>query len=218
VPPARPASRTLLALGDSITAERGSWAERLAAALALTPVVLAETGATAAGVVAGQLPRAGGPHALVAVYVGVNDARALNWDAGAYARALEQILAAAARAAPTTLVLTLPRDLGRPPAGDKPAEASTLVRAAAGTHEATVVELGDFGGPRHVWPDHVHPTPAGQHEIALRALGALRPAGWSAVHDLPEPTGGAAFAARYARELGRDLARRRRERRALLRS
>jgi lysophospholipase L1-like esterase len=218
VPPARPASRTLLALGDSITAERGSWAERLAEALALTPVVPAENGATAPDVVARQLPRAGGPHALAAVYIGVNDARRTDWDAAAYARDLERILAAAADAAPTTLVLTLPRDLGRPPAGDKPAEASARVRAAAAVHDAMVVELGDFGGPRHVWPDHVHPTPAGQHEIALRALGALRPAGWPAVHDLSEPPAGPVFAARYAKELARDLARRRRERRALLRS
>lgn len=213
MPPVRSASRTLLALGDSITADRGSWAERLAAALALTPVVVAEDGATAADVVARQLPRTGGPHALAAVYVGVNDVRDFDWDARAYARDLEQILAAAARAAPTTIVLTLPRDLGRPPAGAKPAEASALIRVAAEDHAAVVVELGDFGGPRHVWPDHVHPTPAGQHEVALRAAGALRPAGWRAVHDLPEPAAGPVFAARYAHELARDLARRRRERR-----
>jgi lysophospholipase L1-like esterase len=218
VPPKPNGPRTLLALGDSITADRGSWAVQLAAALGLTPVILAEDGACAGDLVARQLPRAGGPHALAAVYVGINDARRVDWDPAAYDRDLRTVLGAVADVAPTSLVLTLPDDVGRPPAGPKPAAASALVRAAAAETGAVVVELGDFGGPRHVWPDHVHPTPGGQHELALRALGALRPHGWRAVHVPPDPPGGAAFAARYARELARDLARRRRERRAPPRS
>jgi hypothetical protein len=38
---------------------------------------------------------------------------------------------------------------------------------------ATVVDLDDFGGWRHQFPDAVHPTALGQLAIACRAQAAL---------------------------------------------
>jgi lysophospholipase L1-like esterase len=204
----------MLILGDSISRQPGGWAELLAGALGLRPVNRAENGARAPDVVARQLPHAGAGHALATVYVGVNDARHVDWDPAAYARDLERILATAAGAADAVLALTLPRDLGRPPAGAKPAEASALVRGRAAAASAVVVDLGDFGGWRRVWPDVVHPTPAGHAEIARRALAALRAAGHAAPGAIAAPAAPRAFPLRWALELARDLRRRLRERAA----
>jgi lysophospholipase L1-like esterase len=207
----------MLALGDSITRTPGSWAQRLAWALGLQAVILAEDGAHAPDVVAAQLPRAGGAHALATVYVGANDARSPTWDADRYRADLAVILAAAAERAPVVLALTIPSDLGRPPAGAKAPQAAAIVRAQAGRTGALVVELAGFGSRRTVWPDRVHPTPAGHAAIARRAAAVLAAAGPPApgrvaqVEPAPDPDW--RFAAAWGHALVRDLGRRGRERR-----
>ena len=112
-------------------------------------------------------------YALACVHVGTNDVRAPGWDPGAYAEALERILAALAPRAQRLCLATLPLDLGRPRAGVKVAELNAIVRAAAARHDAAVADLDDLRGWRLVFPDAVHPTALGQLEIAERAAAAL---------------------------------------------
>lgn len=212
-------SRGLVALGDSITRGRGgtdalgvpfrSWALWLAEALELPYTNLAADGAVAADVLAAQVPRLQGPYDLALLYVGVNDARGVGWDAAAYERDVRAILAALRGAAARVVVLTLPEDLGRPSAAPKPAAANAILHATG----AELVDLRDFGGARHVLPDAVHPTSLGELEIAdrvARAVGA--PTLPSTTVD--PPRGELRFAWWWARLWVRDLLRRERERRA----
>lgn len=112
-------------------------------------------------------------------------------------------------------MLTLPLDLGRPPAGSKPVQANAIVRAVAAENNATVVFLDDLGGWVLILPDVVHPTALGQLEIADRAAAALyaprRPS--AGVGAIPlGPRGRASHARTHARLLARDVVRRRVER------
>jgi lysophospholipase L1-like esterase len=165
----------LVALGDSITHGDGSpsWAERLAATLGLVYTQLAWPGARAADVRQRFVPRLEGPYAVGTLYIGVNDARAFDWDPAAYERDLRSIATALAARCERVVLCTIPADLGRPPAAPKPRAASAIVRAVAGEHGAGVADLDDLAGPRWLLSDAVHPTAAGQIEIAERAARAL---------------------------------------------
>jgi hypothetical protein len=211
--------RGLVALGDSITNGHGepalgvpmqSWAQWLAEALALPFTKLARDSALACDVLAEQIPRLDGPYDIACLYVGVNDARSLDWDAGAYERALRASVAALAPCSGRLLLCTLPADLGRPRAAPKPRAASAIVRAVAGDHGAALAELDDLAGPPWLLPDAVHPTARGQLEIAdraARALGAARlPSSLVEVHRSRRAR--ARFAARWGVLLAGDLRRR----------
>jgi lysophospholipase L1-like esterase len=215
--------RGLVALGDSITNGRGepalgvpmqSWAQWLAEALDLPFTKLAHDGAQAQDVVRELVPRLAGPYDVGCVYVGVNDARSVDWDAASFERDLQTIVAAVAGCSERVLLCTLPTDLGRPSAGPKPAAASAIVRSAAARHGGAVAELDDLAGTRWLLPDAVHPTALGQLEIAdraARALGAARlPSASIEVHDSGRAR--ARFAARWGMLLTRDLRRRASER------
>lgn len=211
---------TLVALGDSITRGRGmvpaygadprSWAGWLAEAMELPFLNLAEDGAGAEGVRSRQLPRV--PACEIAtLYVGVNDARRPDFDAASFERDVTAIAAGLRERAARLVVLTIPLDLGRPPAGRDVVTANAILRALGGV----VAELEDFGGWRHVLPDAVHPTALGQVEIADRAAAALglarRP---SDVADVRRSLrADVRFAPFYARQLAKDHWRRQRERR-----
>ncbi|MFP5363317.1 MAG: GDSL-type esterase/lipase family protein [Thermoleophilia bacterium] len=211
----------LVALGDSITVGEGtmalgvtplSWAQWLARALDLPFTSYAVNGATTGDVLGLQLARVRAPHDVAALYVGVNDVRAPDFDAAAYERDLDAVAAGLAARADRLLILSLPEDLGRPTSAPKPAIANGAVRRVAARHGAALADLADFGGWTHVLPDAVHPTAIGQLEIAdraARALGAtLLP---SAL--LGERRGHVArYAPHHARALVRDVARRARER------
>ena len=213
----RPHRLGVVALGDSITLGEGSmtlgvtalsWAQWLARALDLPYTCYAANGARTADVLREQLPRVRADYDVAALYAGVNDVRATDWDAAAYERDLDTIAAALAARCERLLVLTLPLDLGRPPSAPKPAAAGAAVRRVAATHGAVVVELDDFGSWTTVLPDAVHPTPLGQVEIAdraARALGAtMLPSGF-----VPSYTASRVrYAPRHARALVRDLTRR----------
>jgi hypothetical protein len=172
--------RGLVALGDSITRGRGgapalgvhpqSWAQWTAEALGLPFTNLAVDGAQAGDVLRDQVPRLAGPYDLATLYVGANDARGVDFDADAFATAVRAIVAALRDAADRVLVLTLPEDLGRPPAGADVLAANRILRNLG----VPVCGLEDFAGPRVVLPDAVHPTSPGMVEIANRALAALR--------------------------------------------
>ena len=189
----------VLALGDSITNGHGgvqaglgsqSWAQWLAEAMELPFVRLARNGATAADVVREQVPRLSGSYAVGTLYVGVNDVRDVDWDPVAYERDLAAALAALRACCERVLALTIPLDLGLPPAGAKVEQANAIVERHAGL----VADLRDFTGARWVWADRVHATAAGQVEIAdraARALGAPLPS--RTVVDVPRPDGWYAF-------------------------
>jgi lysophospholipase L1-like esterase len=221
---AQPSGRGLVALGDSITNGHGepmlgvhaqSWAQWLAQALDVPFHGLAADGARAADVLREQVPRLRGPYAVGCLFVGVNDARALDWDAAAFERDLRAIVAAVAPAIGLLLLCTVPSDLGRPPAAPKPREASATIRRVAHGASAIVVDLDDLAGRRLMLPDAVHPTALGQAVIAERAAAALRAAGVDVPRSplaLAEPHRSARARARWAlrrtRLLGQDLRRR----------
>jgi lysophospholipase L1-like esterase len=211
--------RGLVALGDSITAGRGesalgvpmqSWAQWLAESLELPFTKLARDGARAPDVLADLVPRLAGPYDVGCVWVGVNDTRSLDWDAAAFERDLDAIVAAVAAASERVVACTIPADLGRPPAAPKPRAASAIVRAVARAHGAVVADLDDIAGRPWLLPDAVHPTAVGQVEIAdraARALAAPRPPS-SLVEVHRSARARARFAARWGVLLAADLRRR----------
>jgi lysophospholipase L1-like esterase len=211
--------RGLVALGDSITNGHGepalgvtmqSWAQWLAEALELPFTKLARDGARAADVLRDLVPRLAGPYDVGCVYVGVNDTRALDWDADGFERDAEAIVAAVAACSERLLVCTIPTDLGRPRADPKPQTASAILRAAAARHGAAIVDLDDLAGPPWVLPDGVHPTAVGQLEIADRAARVLdaRQAPSSSVEVYDSRRALARFNARWGALLAKDLRRR----------
>ncbi len=172
----------LVALGDSITYGEGgivlgvdgrSWALWLAQALDLPYTNYAACGARAPDVLADQLARVRRSYDTGVLYIGVNDVRDRDFDPAAYDRDVRGAAEGLATRCDRLLLLTLPRDLGRPRAGAKVGTANASIRAAAAAVGATVVALDDLRGPRWMLPDAVHPTALGQLEIADRAARAL---------------------------------------------
>jgi lysophospholipase L1-like esterase len=177
----------VLAFGDSITNGGGelqwgvalqSWALWTARGLGLPYTGFAEDGARARDVVARQLPAfaARAPsHARYDVgclYIGVNDVRAPDFDAGGFARDVDTVLDALAGRCDRVLAVALPEDLGRPLAGHVD-EGNAIVAAAARRAGALLLDLRDFGARNLLMADHVHPTALGQVAIAERALAVL---------------------------------------------
>ena len=213
----------LVALGDSITYGEGgivlgvdgrSWALWLAQALDVPYTNYAVPGARVADVLAAQLPRVRRHYDVGVLYAGVNDARDPGFDAHAFDRELLRVAEGLKLRCARLLLVTLPRDLGRPPAGAKVAEANASVRAAAAAVGADVVALDDLAGRRWMLPDAVHPTALGQLEIADRAARVLGAPVLPSVRT-PADTGRverARFALDWRRQQLRDVTRRARER------
>jgi lysophospholipase L1-like esterase len=179
----------VLAFGDSITNGGGelqwgvalqSWALWVARGLGLPYSGYAVDGAHAVDVVREQLPafrsRAAGAGArfdLGCLYIGVNDVRVIDWDAGAFASSFREALEFLRERCDRVLTVTAPLDLGRPRAGGKVEELNTIVEATAGGLGALVLDLRGFGARNLVMADRVHPTAFGQIAIAERALTVL---------------------------------------------
>jgi lysophospholipase L1-like esterase len=175
----------VLAFGDSITNGGGelqwgvalqSWALWTARGLGLPYTGYAVDGATAADVVADQIPRfrahtavPDGRYDVGCLYVGANDVRLPGWDAGAYERDVRATIDFLAERCDRVLACTLPLGLGRPRAGARVTQANAAIERAA----PLVVNLRDFGARNHVMVDAVHPTAFGQIAIAERALAVL---------------------------------------------
>ena len=124
----RPHRLGVVALGDSITLGEGSmalgvtalsWAQWLARALDLPYTCYAANGARTADVLREQLPRVRADYDVAALYAGVNDVRATDWDAAAYERDLDTIAAAG-----------LGADGGRPRSSGSVSTSSRSQRAA----------------------------------------------------------------------------------------
>jgi lysophospholipase L1-like esterase len=188
---AAPCRLGVLALGDSITNGGGelqwgvalqSWALWTARGLGLPYSGFAEDGARAADVVARQL------HALAertdpaarydlgCLYVGVNDVRALDFDAAAFARDHRAALEALAARCERVLAVSMPEDLGRPRAGHVDA-GNAVIEGQAREAGALLLDLRGFRGRTLVMADHVHPTAFGQIAMAEGALDVLAAAG-----------------------------------------
>jgi lysophospholipase L1-like esterase len=184
---ASPCRLGLLAFGDSITNGGGelqwgvalqSWALWTARGLGIPYTGYARDGARAADLVRDQLgaftaeatPDA---HYDVGVlYVGVNDVRALDWDAGAFAQDHARALTVLSERCDRVLAVTIPADLGRPPAAHVDA-GNAIVEHNATVAGALLLDLRGFGGRTLLMADHVHPTAFGQIAIAERALDVL---------------------------------------------
>jgi len=174
----------VLAFGDSITNGGGelqwgvalqSWALWVARGLGLPFTTYAVDGARARDVVASQIPafraRTARPDArydLGCLYIGVNDVRAADWDAEAFAADHAAALAFLAARCERVLAVTIPRDLGRPRAGLAVEQANAVI-----LRSPLVLDLRGFGARNLVMADHVHPTAFGQVWIAERALDVL---------------------------------------------
>jgi lysophospholipase L1-like esterase len=180
----------VLAFGDSITNGGGelqwgvalqSWALWTARGLGLPYTGFAVDGATAADVVAVQLPRFRACFAypdarfdVGCVYVGVNDVRELGWDELRFEERVRMVLAFLGEHCDRVLAVTIPLDLGRPRAGAaKVGAANAVIERAAASHGALVLDLSRFGARNLVMADAVHPTAFGQIAIAERALDLL---------------------------------------------
>jgi lysophospholipase L1-like esterase len=173
----------VLAFGDSITNGGGelqwgvalqSWAQWVARGLGLPYTGCAVDGARAADVVSRQIPdfRArtatpDGRYDLGCLYIGVNDVRAPDFDARAFAAGHAAALAFLRERCDRVLCVTLPEDLGRPRADVR---AANDVVVGSG---ALVLDLRGFGARNLVMTDHVHPTAFGQVWMAERALDVL---------------------------------------------
>jgi lysophospholipase L1-like esterase len=184
----------VLAFGDSITNGGGelqwgvalqSWALWTARALGLPFTSFAVDGARVGEVAGDQLgaarERSARPDArydLGCLHIGVNDVRALDWDADAYARDLAVVVDHLAGSCDRVVLLTIPVDLGRPrPDRGRVDFANAAIEREAARVGAVLVDLRGFRGRRVLMPDHVHPTAFGQIAIAERVLDALAAAG-----------------------------------------
>jgi len=172
----------VLAFGDSITNGGGelqwgvalqSWALWVARGLGLPFTSYATDGARVGDVVGAQIPafvaRSDGRFDLGCLYIGVNDVRALDWDAAEFETGFREALAFLRSRCERVLTVTAPLDLGRPRAGAKVAELNDVVRRGG----ALVLDLSHFGARNLVMADHVHPTAFGQIAIAEKALDVL---------------------------------------------
>jgi lysophospholipase L1-like esterase len=184
----------VLAFGDSITNGGGelqwgvalqSWALWTARALGLPFTSFAVDGARVAEVAEQQVSaareRSAHPDArydLGCLHIGVNDVRALDWDADAYAADLATAVDFLAERCDRVVLLTIPLDLGRPrPDRARIDLANAAIEREAARVKATLVDLRGFRGRRVLMPDHVHPTAFGQLAIAERVVDALEAAG-----------------------------------------
>jgi lysophospholipase L1-like esterase len=178
----------VLAFGDSITNGGGElqwgvalqpWALWVARGLGLPFTGYAVDGALAADLVAEQLTafRERTPpdarYDLGCLYIGVNDVRAVDWDAGAFASSFAQALRFLGDRCDRVLALTAPLDLGRPRAGAKVRELNAATEALASEHGTLLLDLSGLRARNLVMADHVHPTAFGQIWIAERALDVL---------------------------------------------
>jgi lysophospholipase L1-like esterase len=179
----------VLAFGDSITHGGGelqwgvalqSWAHWVGRGLGLPFTNYAVDGARARDVTQAQIPaferssaRPDARYELGCVYVGVNDARTLDFDSTELEAALDFALNWLSQRCDRTLTLTIPLDLGRPRAGQKVVEANAAIERAAGRSRALVVDLRDFRARNLMMADRIHPTAFGQIAIAERALALL---------------------------------------------
>lgn len=173
----------ILALGDSITDDAGSWAEILAHALGDRATVHngGLSGDTTTGAIARVTRLTTGRPTWAIVLLGTNDARRHGRDGApmlvshAETRRNLRALDAALRRRCRHVVWITPPPVADPALAepdllwrlDDVAAKAQLVRAFG------AVDLWPAFGPRHLSPDGLHPSPAGQRLITERLIDAL---------------------------------------------
>jgi lysophospholipase L1-like esterase len=179
----------VLAFGDSITHGGGelqwgvalqSWALWVARGLGLPFTSYAFDGSQVRDVVESQIPAfeklSANPNAayeLGCLYIGVNDARAADFERAQFERDYRFALQFLTGRCERVLTLTVPLDLGRPRAGAVVGEVNDVIERVAVEFGALLVDLRDFRARNLVMADRVHPTAFGQIAIAERALAVL---------------------------------------------
>jgi lysophospholipase L1-like esterase len=178
----------VLAFGDSITNGGGelqwgvalqSWALWAARGLGVPYTGYAMDGAFVSDVVGSQIPAfvkrslPGARYDLGCLYIGVNDVRAVDWDAAVFESGFRTALGFLSERCDRVLTMTAPLDLGRPRAGAKVGNLNAVIVAVASEVGALVVDLRGWGARNLIMTDHVHPTAFGQIDIAERALDVL---------------------------------------------
>jgi lysophospholipase L1-like esterase len=180
----------VLAFGDSITNGGGelqwgvalqSWALWVARATGLPFTNYAVDGARVADVAKHQLgahqqsaAHPGARYELGCLYIGVNDARALDWDPYQFERDYRVALEFLTDRCDRTLTITAPLDLGRPKAGARVPALNEIIRTVARDQQALLVDLSGLKARNLVMPDHVHLTAFGQIALAERVLDVLQ--------------------------------------------
>ncbi len=179
----------VLAFGDSITNGGGelqwgvalqSWALWVARGLGLPYTAYASDGARVRDVVERQIPafsevsaRPDARYEVGCLYIGVNDVRAGDFALPAFERDFELALRFVGDRCERVLTAFIPRDLGRPRAVAKVAEANGAIERLATGCGALVIDLRSLRARNLVMADRVHPTAFGQIAIAERALELL---------------------------------------------
>jgi lysophospholipase L1-like esterase len=187
----------VLAFGDSITNGGGelqwgvalqSWALWVARGLGLPFTGYAVDSARVSDVVGDQIPaaerrtpRPDAHYDLGCLYIGVNDVRGVDWDAGRFETDFRQAMKFLRTRCDRALTVTAPLDLGRPRAGAKVHDLNATIERVAAEQRALVLDLRGFGARNLIMADHVHPTAFGQIAIAERALDLLAADGMTAV-------------------------------------
>jgi lysophospholipase L1-like esterase len=188
-PPATDPRFGVLAFGDSITNGGGelqwgvalqSWALWVARGLGVPFTGYAADGARVTDVVHDQIPAAerhrpfpDAHYDVGCLYIGVNDVRGLDWDAGCFESDFRRAMQFLGARCDRVITVTAPLDLGRPRAGGKVDDLNATIERVAAQQGALVLDLRRFAARNLVMADHVHPTAFGQIAIAERALDLL---------------------------------------------
>lgn len=181
------------------------------------------TGKTSGEIVGEILPLAEHGYTVGCFTAGANDIAARHWDEESTAANLEALWRGMSERCDHVISLRLPDNYFHIPG--VPAEArlrtgvvNEVMGSLAKTHGGSLVDIGDFRGPRYIRPDQVHFTSIGDLVIASRAAKILSAEGLptKAPESLrlgnPEvrigPAVGPAYAAGLAKQATRQSAKR----------
>ena len=137
--------------------------------LGLPFTTYAVDGAQVGDVLAAQIPAYGlrnaygdAAYEVGCLYIGVNDVRALDWDAGRFEEGFELALGFLSQRCDRVLTATAPLDMGVPRVGARMEELNGAVERVAGRLGALVVDLREFRARNYVMADRVHPPRSGR--------------------------------------------------------
>lgn len=173
----------VLAFGDSITNAgwqfNWSWAVIVARCLGLPYTGYAVDGARVRDVVRAQIPAfkrgnadPAATYDLGCLYIGINDVVRDDFDPDAFAADFAVGLDFLTTRCRRTLTMLAPLQLGRPRA-DGVVALNRAIEEVARERGALTTDLRDLHSRELIMPDRIHPTPAGQLELAERALATL---------------------------------------------
>ncbi len=163
----------IVAVGDSLLDSHQSWGYWLSRAMDL-PLRMVAVGGSRSQDVLRQLPSLSGERYEVAcLSMGANDIL-FDWDAERFADNVAAIVAAAETSAERVVLPTISLSISAFPGSTsefrRRARQANSVLSGSG---AMIFSADDLRGPRMLSADRIHPTPAGQLELADRAARVL---------------------------------------------